>query len=112
MADGKASKLGHVQRAVRVVANDTAAHDEDARSLGGFYQLAEIGFPVALAFFYVNTQNRPHVGRHRTYRAIRCKACHKGQWLGTLVMQVVQIPGLPLQRQSGCLQQIHARARL
>jgi len=96
MADGKAPELSHVQRAVRVVANDAAAHDEDAGGLSRIDQMAKVGVLGGLALCHAHTQHSPHVSGHRSHRGVRCKACHKGQGLGALVVQVIQIPGLPL----------------
>jgi hypothetical protein len=54
MADGKTPELSYVQTATGVVANDAAAHDEDADGLSRINQLAEIDFPSALAFFDID----------------------------------------------------------
>lgn len=108
VADGKSTKLADLELAMGVVAHNAAAHDKNAHALGRFDEFLEVDLPGPLALFKRNIQNASDISGDLGRRRIQAKATHEGQGGEAMVLLVLEVPLLPLQRNSHRIKEINA----
>ncbi len=111
IADGKASELCNVQRPMRIVVDDSAAHHQNTNSFSGFDQLAVVDLPRPLSSFNLHAKHSAYVFDDETNGVRWSEATHERQRIGALIIQILQVPRLALQSEADGIQKIDARTR-